>query len=612
MRHPYWFAMLCLSFAADAVDRVELSVGRIEGADWRIESMRADWRTDGAAEVELGSLTHAASPVGPARVRLRCPLLRSAAIGCDGLAAQVEVADLGTLDAVVDLSANASGRWRADLRRADLLLSYNSADGRIAADQLHLSLQGRASAASATQTLEWQLRTLGGQAYVEPAFFDFGVHPLRFDGRAIRPATGPVRVERLQIEQTGIGTLTARGEVDPAQALAHHRVAIELSLANAAAAAELYLRPFLATTPLHDLELAGTAALRADVRDGALQQLHIDVDDMTVAAPGPAVVLNGLNGALNWQTQTPVQGSVLRWREGVVGRIPLGAAQLDFATAARDFALTAPARLPVLDGALELKRFVLSDIGNEQMGADVQMQLLPIDLPALCRALGWPEFAGTLAGTLPGLRLRERRLDIDGTLTAAAFDGQIEVRNLSVIEPFGPLPRVKADLRLRRLDLAAVTGAFDFGRITGRLDGDFDGLRLIGWEPVAMNARLYSSADDDSPRRISQRAIDSISSIGGGPTGLLSRGFFSVFDDFAYARIGWSCVLDNGVCRMNGIGPAKRRSGGGSNGYVLVQGRGLPRIDVVGYSTQVSWPVFLAQLKGIGKSGPAQVSSELR
>lgn len=608
MRSSLLIALLCLSGAAGAVDRAEVSIGRVEHADWRIDQLRARWQAGKDIDIELGALTQAFAPLGPMRVQLRCPHLPDAgALSCDGLVAQAAVDGLGTLDAVVDLHIGDATRWRAELRRADLRLSYNGADGRVAAEGLQATLQGRASAGAGVRTLEWQLRTLGGQAYLEPAFADFGLHPLRIAGRVVLPADGAAQLEWLDIEQTGIGTLAARGRVDAAQPLARHTIELDLALANAAAAAEMYLRPMLATTPLHDLELAGTARLRAGVRNAALQRLRVDFGDTRVAAPGPAVTLNGLSGTLNWQAEGPALPSTMRWREATVGRIPVGTAQLDFATAARDFALTAPATLPVLDGALDVERLALSKVGSEQMGADVQMRLRPIDLPALCRSLGWPEFAGTLAGTLPGLRLRERRLDIDGTLSAAAFDGQIEVRNLSVIEPFSALPRVRADLRLRRLDLAAVTNAFDFGRITGRLDGDFDGLRLIGWEPVAMSARLYSSADDDAPRRISQRAIDSISSIGGGPTGLLSRGFFSVFDDFAYARIGWSCALDNGVCRMDGIGPAKQ-----GNGYVLVQGRGLPRIDVVGYSRQVSWPVFLAQLKGIGKSGPAQVSSELR
>jgi hypothetical protein len=151
------------------------------------------------------------------------------------------------------------------------------------------------------------------------------------------------------------------------------------------------------------------------------------------------------------------------------------------------------------------------------------------------------------------------------------------------------------------LDLAQLTGAFSFGRIEGRLDDDVDGLRLVNWQPVAFDAWLGTPAGDRSRKRISQRAIDNISSIGGGPTGVLSRGVMRFFEDFAYARIGWRCVLRDGVCHMDGLAPAK------DGGYVLVQGRLLPRIDVVGFQREVDWNTFLSQLKSASAAQAVEV-----
>ena len=82
--------------------------------------------------------------------------------------------------------------------------------------------------------------------------------------------------------------------------------------------------------------------------------------------------------------------------------------------------------------------------------------------------------------------------------------------------PLGARPQANADIRLERLDLAAVTHAFSFGLITGRLDGRINGLELADWEPVAFDAAFYSTPGDRSAKRISQRAVQNISSIGGG------------------------------------------------------------------------------------------------
>ena len=235
------------------------------------------------------------------------------------------------------------------------------------------------------------------------------------------------------------------------------------------------------------------------------------------------------------------------------------------------------------------------------MSAALDADIEPIELARLCRAFGWPEFSGTLSGRIPGVKLENDLLSLDGALTAQAFDGDIRIGDLRVIQPFGVLPRVAADIRLRNLDLQQVTSAFSFGRIEGRLNGDVSGLRLLGWRPVAMDTRLYTPPDDRSRHRISQRAIDSISRAGGGPAGLLQRTALRVFDDFAYDRIAWSCRLDNGICIMDGLEPAK------NGGYVLVKGRLLPRIDVVGFSRRVGWDTFLAQLKAAMAAEKAEV-----
>ncbi|HEX2796644.1 MAG TPA: hypothetical protein VHN38_06115, partial [Immundisolibacter sp.] len=261
-------------------------------------------------------------------------------------------------------------------------------------------------------------------------------------------------------------------------------------------------------------------------------------------------------------------------------------------------------RQPLLEGAVHVLRLALSKLGLPQLDADFRAALEPIDLAALCRALDWPVFGGTLGGQLPGLRVQNEVWSIDGALEAQVFDGTVRLENLRAIEPFGVLPRVAADAHMRRLDLETLTGTFSFGRVTGRLDGDVEGLRLLEWKPVAFDARFHSTPGDDSRRRISQRAIDNISAIGGGPTGLLSRGFLSIFEDFSYDRMGISCVLRDGRCRMDGIEPAPPQDG--QAGYYLVKGRLLPRIDVIGYTREVSWDTLVQQVEAAIASGGPQ------
>jgi hypothetical protein len=152
---------------------------------------------------------------------------------------------------------------------------------------------------------------------------------------------------------------------------------------------------------------------------------------------------------------------------------------------------------------------------------------------------------------------------------------------------------LNAELEFKDLDLEILTRTFSFGKITGKLEGVIRALQLEDWTPVAFDARFATPEDDDSRHRISQKAVDNISNLGGaGVSGALSRGFLSFFEDFGYKRLGISCRLANGVCEMSGVRPAE-------NGYYLVEGGGIPRISIKGYNRQTDWQLLLDQLRAI-------------
>jgi len=229
-------------------------------------------------------------------------------------------------------------------------------------------------------------------------------------------------------------------------------------------------------------------------------------------------------------------------------------------------------------------------------------ELRPISIARVTRALGWPEFSGTIAGRIPRLELADGLVTLGGNLEAQAFDGSITIRNLRMRDPLGEFPQVFADIDVDRLDLAQVTSTFEFGMITGRLSGRVAGLETFDWMPVAFDASFYSTPGDESKRRIDQRAVSNLSSIGGGSggsvTAALQGGFLRFFDSFRYDRLGLSCRLRNDICRMDGVEPAR-------TGYYIVKGTGLPRIDVIGSQRRVAWSRLVRQLAAIMQSpGP--------
>ena len=177
--------------------------------------------------------------------------------------------------------------------------------------------------------------------------------------------------------------------------------------------------------------------------------------------------------------------------------------------------------------------------------------LTGVDMSAFSRAMGWPAFPGTLGGAILLLRWVDDRFELEGGLSASLFDGFVDITRLSLRQPFGPHPVLRGDIALRQLDLAAITSVFDFGDISGRLDGSIDGLRLVDWNPVAFKASLLA----DGGGQISQQAVNNLTSVGGGGVAAgLQGAVLKLFKTFGYNRIGLNCTLQGTVCQMNGLG----------------------------------------------------------
>lgn len=167
--------------------------------------------------------------------------------------------------------------------------------------------------------------------------------------------------------------------------------------------------------------------------------------------------------------------------------------------------------------------------------------------------------------------------------------------------PFGTAPTLSADIAIDDLNLESLTGVFGFGEITGALDGHIKDLRLVDWHPETFDADLRSDPSWKGRQRISQRAVQDLSSVGGGE-GLgssLQAQALKLFDDFGYRRIGIRCQLAQEVCEMDGL-----RSAGA--GFIIVEGAGIPRLSVVGFNHRVDWPTLVERLIAVtqGESKP--------
>jgi hypothetical protein len=633
-----------------AVDDASLSMERIVGDGWTAQDVAIEWNLPDRASATIGKLRLNAIEQELRDVRVVCPRLELSvrAIACERARVAANVPGLGaqTLTArLVYGRADGSLRWRvqADKQRAavealvaiakglrlpipaidatgSVILSGTAAGaagelhsatfdvdfveltlsneaGSIATDKLSARLHGTVRRSRGDWQFDVGVSSAQGQAYVQPIFLDLGAHALDVSAAGTLRGPGELTLDRFSFAHSQVAQGSGRATLDFANEQPVRSLALHLAAVQFPGAYESYLQPLLLDTSFKSMQTAGKLAGSATIEDGAPHSLDLTLEDLTLDDGARSFAIAGLMGAVHWRSDAAANSddmpSALSWSGGAIFGLDMGATELQFTSKGRQFRLLQPTRIPVLDGALALESFRVRNAGLPSVAFMIDATLEPIDVKRVCQAFGWPEFGGRIGGTLSKLRMRDGVITLGTTLRARVFDGDVSLSDLQLQQPFGQWPRFYSNIAFDNLDLELMTGAFSFGRITGKLSGRIDGLKLSNWAPVAFDAKLYTPPGDRSRHRISQRAVQNVGSIGGGGAGVtaaLSSGFLRFFDDFNYDRLGISCRLENDVCAMDGIARAP------NGGYYLVRGKGLPRIDVIGSSHRVDWPRLLERL----------------
>jgi len=491
----------------------------------------------------------------------------------------------GVLDGSVRLGGDAGGASavKADVRLTDL--GFSDASGLHAAEKMRGTVKltaKRKNRAWAWQTdVVWQ----SGEMFWQPWYLRGG-HQLsasgRYDGKRLS-------IAQAQADLPEVGRLNFSADWDIKQGKLQQGVLRGDGLALEKLYAD-YLKPLFSKGALADASLQGRADVTGEYRDGALRSLQLGLHEVSVADAAGRFALQGVNSDIDWRADE-ARSVQIAFAGGTLLGAALGAGRWDINMNGLDFAVP-QAELPILDGNLALRDLHVyrkADVWLWQFSG----ALSPISMEQLSTAAGWPKMLGMLAGRIPKVSYDGNAISVEGALLFDVFDGSVVVTQMKFANAFGHAPRLSGNLSMRNLDLDLLTRTFSFGNMQGRIDVDVNNLQLQDWQPVRFDARLFSS-EGNYPRKISQKAVQNISALGGaGAAAAIQRSFLGFFENFGYDRIGWSCVMRNGVCKMGGISEA-------NNGvYTLIKGGGIPAINVMGYNRSVSWHELLTRLKRV-------------
>jgi hypothetical protein len=473
-----------------------------------------------------------------------------------------------------------------------LAVTMQNASGQFATEKLTLNTQ--LTGQNNHGVWQWQNHSqlLHGALYVDPVYLEAGNKPIRVDSTGVWNAkTRTVSFENLHFQHPETAVLTGHGIISYGQKIQLDKASFDVTSLGFQSLFTTYIKPFFDPVTTEGVTLEGNARGNFVFFHNALVDANVNFGKLTLKDIRNRLRVKNAAGVINWSSNPfSAKLSQLSWRQLFFYKLPIGSAKVDLNLWGSNFRLLRPAQLPFLGGGITVNQLSWYKKLGQEPDIALSGRIDNVSLEKLSRVMQWTPLSGKISGHIPGVSYHNNTLRLGGQLSINAFDGNITLTNLASEGLFSDYPLVYTDFVVDNLDLDQITRKFSFGNITGRLSGYVQELTLENWHPTHFFAWLGTPDNDKSSHRISQKAVQNIASIGGGgATDILSRSFLTLFDTFGYDKIGFGCYLYKGVCQMMGVETTPQ-------GYYLIKGGGLPRIDVMGYNPQVDWQVLVDRL----------------
>ncbi len=211
--------------------------------------------------------------------------------------------------------------------------------------------------------------------------------------------------------------------------------------------------------------------------------------------------------------------------------------------------------MPFLGGVLVFEELTVSGILRPSPRMESGLLLSGIQLDVLSESLGLVPLEGTAEGYFPQVSLAQGRLEVEGDGEFSVFGGRLTVHDISGENLLSRFPKLTFSADFGDIDLLQVTHTFDFGDMSGILEGDITNCELFRWTPVRFGARFETVARKGVPQTINVKAIDNIAILGSGGAspGMLDRGLHRFLDRYTYRKLGVTMTLDNDLFVLRGL-----------------------------------------------------------
>lgn len=500
----------------------------------------------------------------------------------------------GHINADIQLKGNDNGLNKLLIKAFFEKVTLQASQGTIATESLDVELDLVAKLNGGVWKWEHRNKIRQGELYIEPVYLEIKDKSLSLDTKGQWQQQGDIKLQQATLIHQDVVEVNVEGLVKQKPDYILDTAHISLKIKDLEQFSSLYMAPFTEQTAAEGIALKGRLKSEIEFSQSMVKQVSSSFEQLTVIDEQKRISIENGRGELNWSVnpdfETP---SFFNWNQLKIRAIPVNAGQFKFLLRQKSIQLLEQSHIPLLDGILTIKFFNWHHKTDDEPKVYFEGEMTDLSLEQLSQAFDWTPLSGRISGYIPGVNYENKKLSIEGGLNINVFDGTIKINKLASSGMFTDFSRFYLDMEIDNLDLHQITQKFEMGGIEGRISGHINNLYLENWEPVTFYAWIGTPENDDSRHRISQKAVENIASIGGGGAAdVISKGFLQFFDTFGYDELGFGCYLHNGVCQLMGVEAAEQ-------GYYIIKGGGIPRIDIIGYNPQVDWKVLMERLSRI-------------
>jgi hypothetical protein len=439
---------------------------------------------------------------------------------------------------------------------------------------------------------------------------------LDFDGDYLA-ASDNLQLRRLNLSLASVGTAQIQGTVQQISQRPTLRTQINANDVQPSGVFEFFIREMLHRSyPILDqMRVSGQMDLEAQI-NGTLDRLSV-AGRLQVRAGNLGISSNQwhlgpINLALPFRVEWPaavVEQSVTDIPNGTlaIDSLRLGSETVPAFTTPVSLGnnrlrFNQPIRLPIYGGTVEIRNLVWTDLIKDPQAFSLSIETKDLQLQKLTEALGWYRFGGTLSGSIPKMELSDNVLRSEGQIQIEVFGGQVQISKTEIENPFSSLSAIKLDARFQNINLDQASATFEFGRISGILEGTVSNLVITNGQPAQLHADVHTVERAGSSQWISVDALNKITVLSSGGDGsLVYGGIAGLFDSFRYSKMGFKATLKNDKLVLRGI---ESRDG---KEFLVVGSLLPPTVNVISHTQQIGFRDLLKRLEQIRQSDKPQI-----